>query len=30
MFEAKIEAPRRWPIYPVGGEPGARASAQAD
>ena len=26
--EAKIEAPRRLPIYPVGGEPGAQASAK--
>jgi len=29
-LKAKIEAPRCWPIYPVGGKPGAQASAQAD
>jgi len=30
MFKGNIEAPSCWPIYPVDGEPGAQASAQAD
>src|SRR5215472_7425301 len=28
MFRGNIEAPRHGPIYPVGGEPGAQASAK--